>query len=139
MNQVKSKVKDLENQPSIAKFVNPPKTQRSVNHRSRSNSVKRKKHPSPQDQDLISEKKKLIRDTGVLGREKINFEMLEPDELKRQTEAKRDGTDELTNLDTNIVKALEILLQPIREDINSLRSEVQVEFKESARLREENL
>ena len=43
MNQGKTKLKDLENQPSIADYVNSPKNQRLVHPRSRSKSVKKKK------------------------------------------------------------------------------------------------
>ena len=62
--------------------------------------------------------------------------MADPDELKQHENAARKNI--LTGQDSSIVKALELLLIPIREDINNLRSEVHAEFRESARLREEN-
>ena len=58
--------------------------------------------------------------------------MADPDELKHYEDTQRENV--LTGLDSTIVKALELLLIPIREDINNLRSEVQAEFRESARL-----
>ena len=52
MNQGKIKLKELENPPSIADYVNSPKTQHSLHPRSRSKLVKRKKPPSPQAHDI---------------------------------------------------------------------------------------
>ena len=62
--------------------------------------------------------------------------MADPDELKQHENSARENI--LTGLDSMIVKVLELLLIPIREDINNLRSEVHAKFKESAQLCEEN-
>ena len=140
MNQGKTKVKELENQPSIADYVNSPKNQCPVHSRSRSASVKRKKPPSLQVHGIISENKTYIKENCLAEEEPTvshGPKRAEPDELKQHENDARDNL--ITGLDSSIVKALELLLTPIREDIINLQSEVHAEFRENAKLHEENL
>ena len=97
MNQGEIKLKEFENQPSIADYVNSPKSQCSLHPRSRSISVKRKKTPSLQAHDIISENKKYIKENCRSEEELSGPKMADPDELKQHENATRENI--LTGLD----------------------------------------
>ena len=63
--------------------------------------------------------------------------MADPDRLKHCADEQEEN--DVTELDTKIVKALEFLLKLIRDDINNLHSEVYAEIKESTKLHDENI
>ena len=139
MSQGKTRLKELENQLTLVDYYQTPKNQRI--QRSRLKSVKRKKPTSPQVHDIASDSKKHIKDICEPDKENkshvnFNIEMADPDKLK-WTDAEAVGC-ESKELDSSIVKALELLLKPMRDIINKLRSEVQAEIWQSARLHEEN-
>ena len=138
MNQGKIKLKELENQLTFDAYCQTPKNQQT--QRSRSQSLQRKKPPSPQSPDIVSDSKKHIRENSEPSKEVTTInsgEMAELDRLKPSADKLVES--DVTELDSKIVKALEFLLKPIRDDINNLQSKVHAEIRESAKLHDENI
>ena len=123
MSQTKSKLRENVNQPRIKDYCETPKEQRSC-----SKSNKRKKPPTPPSTELQRNTKRVKLEVPI-----------------RKMADKPDGSkhenSEGPELDTDVVSALERLLQPIRDDIRDLLTtnrELKEELSENKWLRDEN-
>ena len=113
MNQPKTKLKKDVNQRRIKDYCVTPKEQRT-----HSKSNKRKKPPTTPSTELHRNPKRVNLEVPI---EKMADK---PDGLKHKN-------DDEPELDKNVVRALERLLQPIRDDIRDLLA-MNRELKEGA-------
>ena len=130
MSQLKTRFKEEQGQQSITEYCSTPKEQRTVH--SQSTSRKRKKLPTPTSEEKKKNMKRHFRISHTNPKMAGNGD--KPDGLIQTNE----GEDELSKLDHSIVKALEFLLKPIRDDIKDLRNELKQDITDNCQLREEN-
>ena len=130
MIQGKQKLREDQDQPSIKDFYHTPKEKRTQSRRSRLS--KRKGPPTPSSAKSQKPTKKqnidYTMDTAVESKQT-------PDRVKHES-----GKDNvIPNIDNSIMKALEFLLKPIRDDIQNLCIELKKDLIDCKKLCEENV
>ena len=141
MSQGKSKLKDETDQPKLTEVWITPKPQRkritTGEHKSRSRSVKRKNSTTPPTCTERKGAKRPHRDKMTTPRPATHTNQQNPDELK-QTDPQ---DEQLKGIDQQLVTAIKILLQPIRDDVKTLiesHNEMKININELTKISEEN-
>ena len=130
MNQNKKRIKGDQDQPSIKDFYQTLKEAWTKSCRSRS---RKRSHPTtpPSAESQKVYKKQNTRESPDMSMEPSSqLDGLKQDTLKEKS---------LPELDNSILRAFEILLKPIRDDIQNLHTELKKDLVDCKQLREENM
>ena len=130
MSQVKLKFKEEQDQPRIKELCQMPKDKRNPQPRSRSK--KRKIPPTPHSKETKKDHKRHYTE------HQADRKMAEPVAKPEGSKSNGGECGAISELDKTVVKATELLLKPIRDDIKDLCNELSQDIADCHKLCEEN-